>query len=75
MATVTESVKESLLGKIQSSDLSNEARTSFLQYAQQGEDGQQYMDKNGFIDAIAPAGEDYVSIKQQLRAHVLLTSS
>ena len=61
MATVTESVKESLIGKTQPADLSNEARSSFLQYAQQGEDGESYMDKDGFIDAIAPEGEDYVS--------------
>ena len=61
MATVTEAVKESLVGKVQPADLSNEARTNFLAHARQGDDGEMYMDKDGFIDAIAPEGEDYVS--------------
>ena len=62
MATVTEAVKESLLGTIQAPDLSQEVRTSFLTNAQQGEDGEYYMDMEGFVSAIAPPDEDYVSL-------------
>jgi hypothetical protein len=60
MTSVTRTVKESLLGTTPIPELSNEARTTFLAHAQEGEDGEMYMDKEGFIDAIAPEGEDYV---------------
>ena len=61
MATVTEAVKESLLGTEHSADLSLEARARFLTKAKQDEDGEYYLNKEEFIDLIAPPGEDYVS--------------
>ena len=62
MATVAESVKESLVGVVKPPDLSNETRVNWLQYAKKDdEDGQSYMDREAFVNAIAPPGEDYVS--------------
>ena len=61
MATVTEAVKESLLGKEAPPSLSSESRLSFLKNSKRGEDGELYMDEEDFINAIAPAEEDYVS--------------
>lgn len=62
MATVTEAVKEGLIGVTQAADVTNEARINFLAHAQQGEDGTMYMDKEGFINAIAPVEENYVRL-------------
>ena len=74
MATVTEAVKESLVGKTQPLDLTNEARVTFLAHAQEGEDGEMFMNKDGFIDAIAPEGEDYVSTMSSIpRAFILMS--
>ena len=61
MATVTEAVKESLIGSTSSAEISNESRVNFLAHAKQGEDGESYMDEEAFINAIAPESEDYVS--------------
>ena len=61
MATVKESIKESLLGTTQPEDLSIESRANFLKFAKQGEDGELFMGEEEFINAIAPPGEDYVS--------------
>ena len=60
MATVTDSIKESLLGKTQPAELSQESRANFLKYARE-EDGEYYMREEEFINAIAPPEEDYVS--------------
>ena len=54
MATVTDSLKESLLGTSQEPQLSQETRD---------EDGEFYMSESDFVDAIAPEGEDYVRCK------------
>jgi solute carrier family 25 (mitochondrial aspartate/glutamate transporter), member 12/13 len=62
MATVTEAVKESLLGTTQPAELSQESRVTFLAHAQQGNDGEYHMKKEDFINAIAPPEEDYVSL-------------
>ena len=61
MATVTESVKESLVGYSKPAEMSIETRTNWLQFAKTDDNGEQYMDKESFIDAIAPPTEDYVS--------------
>lgn len=61
MATVTEAVKESLVGSSQPSGLTKEARTTFFKHSRQGEDGELYMNEEDFIAAIAPPEEDYVS--------------
>ena len=62
MATVAEAVKKSLVGKEAPPELSSESRLGFMKNAKRGEDGELYMDEEAFIDAIAPMGEDYVSV-------------
>lgn len=61
MATVTEAVKESLLGSTAPAQLSYESRATFLKHSQQDADGELYMSEENFIEAIAPPEEDYVS--------------
>ncbi|EXJ78222.1 hypothetical protein A1O3_09383 [Capronia epimyces CBS 606.96] len=65
MATVTEAVKESLVGTTQPESVSTEARLSFLKHAQRADDGELYMNEVDFIDAIAPQGEDYHKIRRE----------
>lgn len=62
MATMTEAVKESLLGTTLPADLTQESRTTFLKHAKQDQDGEYYMEEEDFVHAIAPPDEDYVSI-------------
>jgi len=62
MATVTEAVKESLLGSTAPPNLSSESRATFLKYAQQDADGELYMNEEAFINAVAPPEEDYVRL-------------
>ena len=41
---------------------SQQARDAFVRYAHEDEQtGERYLDRQSFIDAIAPANEDYVS--------------
>jgi hypothetical protein len=61
MATVTETVKESLLGTTKPEELSQTSRATFLKYAQKDENGELYMGEEDFVNAIAPPEEDYVS--------------
>lgn len=61
MATATESVKETLVGFTQPGEMSNEVRVSWLQYAKTDDNGEKYMDREAFVNAIAPPDEDYVS--------------
>ena len=60
MATVTEKVKESLIGATTEPQLSEQSRHEFLKHAHKEEDGEYYMTEPEFINAIAPASEDYV---------------
>jgi len=61
MATVTEKVKESLLGTEQPENLSQESRLNFTRHARKDTDeGELYMSEEDFINAIAPPQEDYV---------------
>lgn len=62
MATVTESLKEKVLGTEVEPQLSAQTRNNFLQHAKKDdESGDYYMTEAEFVDAIAPEGEDYVS--------------
>lgn len=61
MAAVTESIKESLVGTTEEPRLSKEVSANFLKHAKPDEKGELYMGEAEFIDAIAPAEEDYVS--------------
>ena len=62
MSSVKESVKETPVGfTAEPSQLSHQARSNFMRHAQKDENGELYMGKEEFIDAIAPKQEDYVS--------------
>lgn len=62
MATVTESIKEKVLGTEVEPQLSAQTRNNFLQHAKKDEGSDEwYMTETEFVDAIAPEGEDYVS--------------
>lgn len=64
MATVAETVKESLLGTSQPEELSPSSRTTFLKHARRDEDTDElYMGEEEFVNAIAPPDQDYVSLK------------
>jgi solute carrier family 25 aspartate/glutamate transporter 12/13 len=63
MATVKEKVKETLLGLEEPINVSDQNRQEFLRHAiKDAESGEYYMTENEFIDAIAPASEDYVRL-------------
>lgn len=64
MATVGEQIKESLLGAATEPQLSDTSRHEFLQHAHKAEDGEYYLDEQEFINAIAPASEDYVCLSR-----------
>ena len=70
MATVTEAVKESLLGSSAPPSLSTESRMTFLKHAKKDQDGELYMNEEDFINAIAPPEEDYVSPPVPCASHV-----
>jgi hypothetical protein len=58
---VKEAVKESLLGTEEPTQLSAQTRSTFLLHAKKDpESGELYIDKEEFINAIAPPSEDYV---------------
>jgi solute carrier family 25 aspartate/glutamate transporter 12/13 len=64
MATVAETVKESLLGTSQPEELSPSSRTTFLKHARRDENTDElYMGEEEFVNAIAPPDQDYVSLK------------
>jgi solute carrier family 25 (mitochondrial aspartate/glutamate transporter), member 12/13 len=64
MATVAETVKESLLGTSQPGELSPSSRTTFLKHARRDEDTDElYMGEEEFVNAIAPPDQDYVCLK------------
>ena len=61
-ATVKEAVKETLVGVEEHAELSTKNRASFHKHAQKDpQSGEAYMTEEGFVDAIAPPDEDYVS--------------
>jgi hypothetical protein len=61
MATVTEAVKDTLVGYDKPSEMSTEVRSSWIQYAKVDDQGERYMDVEAFLNAVAPPDEDYVS--------------
>lgn len=66
MSTVTEAVKETLVGSSRESDsepqLSAQIKATFDKHSRKDErTGEQYMTEGDFINAVAPEGEDYVS--------------
>jgi len=70
MATLTQSVTEALVGTDQPADISREARLVFLKYAKTDEKtGEQYLEEEEFINAIAPQSEDYVGLSSFLSKH------
>lgn len=62
MATVTEAVKETLVGTTIEPELSQEIRATFDRNSRQDEASKEaYMTEEEFVNAIAPVNEDYVS--------------
>lgn len=61
MSSVTEAVKEKLVGSTEEPQLSHQSRTTFLRHAQKDDNGESFMSEENFIDAVAPKQEDYVS--------------
>jgi len=64
MATVTEEVREVLLGTTDEPQLSQLTRAAFMKHAQKDESGDYYLDQDQFITAVAPEGEDFHKIKR-----------
>lgn len=54
--------KEPMASPAHVSEPSQQAREAFVRHARKdGHMGESFLDLQGFVDAIAPAGEDYVS--------------
>ncbi|CAL5872229.1 uncharacterized protein PFLUO_LOCUS6488 [Penicillium psychrofluorescens] len=65
MSSVKESVKEKLVGSTtEPYQMSHQARSNFMRHAQKDENGDLYMGKEEFINAIAPKQEDYHKIRR-----------
>lgn len=60
MATVTDTLKEKLVGFEAESPVGGETRASFMRHALKDNEGELYLDRSAFVDVIAPATEDYV---------------
>lgn len=70
MSTVTEAVKESLVGGSSSEQpqLSHQIKANFHHHARKDDQtGQLYMTEEEFTNAVAPRQEDYVSLPPSLR--------
>jgi solute carrier family 25 aspartate/glutamate transporter 12/13 len=66
MASVKESVKESLLGSEHRALLTDESKRAFSKYATHtNAAGERVMDRTDFLSAIAPADQDYHKIKRE----------
>ena len=64
MATATQAIKESLLGTTSEPELSQQTKATFDRNARQDEaTGDSYMTEEDFVNAIAPANENYVSFR------------
>ena len=62
MATVTATVKEALVGSTRDPQVSDQTRATFDRNSRQDEQTKEwYMTQEGFIKAVAPDDEDYVS--------------
>ncbi|KAI9817994.1 MAG: mitochondrial aspartate-glutamate transporter agc1 [Thelocarpon impressellum] len=66
MATVKEAVKETLVGTTREPQLSAQTKATFERLSRtDAETGERYMAEEDFVDAIAPADEDYHKIKRE----------
>ncbi|KAL8923582.1 MAG: hypothetical protein Q9208_004529 [Pyrenodesmia sp. 3 TL-2023] len=66
MATVTDQIKESLVGTLVEPSLSTDAQATFERHAKKDEsNGELYMTEKEFVDAIAPSNEDYHKIGRE----------
>ena len=75
MATVEQSIRESLLGTTREPDLSQQTRATFDRNAVKDEStGELYLGEDGFVRAIAPETEDYVSSPSPLSPRTLSKS-
>lgn len=61
MASVKSAVKESLVGSTEEPQVPSQVKGNFYRHARKDESGDLYMNEEDFINAIAPAQEDYVS--------------
>ena len=75
MATTAETVKDALVGYRKPEEMSSETRANWVQFSKTDEKGESYMDRDAFIDAIAPPDEDYVSRVSQYHTKMLTSSS
>lgn len=67
MATAKQAVKETLLGTTREPELSQQTKATFDRNARQDEaTGDHYMTEEDFVNAIAPASENYVSCRAKL---------
>ena len=66
VATVKETVKETLVGSKEPEQLSAQTKARFNRHASKdAETGELYLGPDQFIDAVAPPQEDYVSPSQR----------
>ncbi|KAL8905500.1 MAG: hypothetical protein Q9207_002603 [Kuettlingeria erythrocarpa] len=66
MATVTDQIKESLVGTVVEPSLSTDAQATFERHAKKDkDDGELYMTEEEFVDAVAPSNEDYHKIRRE----------
>ena len=64
MASVTEKISEALVGTSEEPQLTQQTRGEFLRHAvTDPETGEHYLDEERFINAVAPASEDYVRLE------------
>lgn len=64
MEKVKDSLKETLVGTEDEPQMSLQSRSEFMQHAVKDEEtGEYYMGEKQFVDAVAPAGEDYVGVR------------
>ena len=62
MATAKTAIKESLLGATLEPEISSQSKATFDRNSRQDEEtGERYMSEEDFVNAVAPASEDYVS--------------
>ena len=67
MATAKQAIKESLIGTTREPELSQLTKAAFDRSARQDEaTGDYYMTEEDFVNAIAPANENYVSFRIKL---------
>jgi solute carrier family 25 aspartate/glutamate transporter 12/13 len=71
-ATIKEAVKDTLLGTEDSMELSAKNKAQFTTIAiKDPETGEPYLGEDEFINAIAPADEDYVSTNDRIHAFMI----